>query len=474
MAGVSEGPQAFFRLSPVARSEASSFGVKRGEITGRFDVNYWRLTPLFHERFKKPVYPPTPLGSVVALVQYGCSSLATERPIGTPMLRMNNLQDDGWDLRDVKFIVLTPEEVDRYRVEPGDLLFNRTNSKELVGKCAVFSEPGDWVFASYLIRVRLRRDEVLPQFASDFLNSSTGRLQIDRLSRQIIGMTNINADELKQILLPLPPEPKQQELLAAMDVARVARLAKLADADAMLAGLDDFLLEAIGLTEPKKDDRNVFAVQQIDVEQQERLNADYFHPERALALRGMRLAAKHLNCSRLEHLVFFIREQLKKPGPNYVGLAHVQSHTGELVDTNEESTGACSAFKSGDVLFARLRPYLNKVYRAEADGCCSPEFHVLRVRNEGALLPDYVAAILRSTLILAQTRHMMTGNTHPRLTNDDVINLVIPVPEPVVQERIAAEARRRREDARRFRAKAETEWLAAKQWFEAQLLGEKP
>jgi len=112
----------------VARSEASCFGVKRGELDGRFDCNFWRLTPLFHERFRKPVYPAVPLGSVVSLVQYGCSSLATELPVGVPMLRMNNLQDDGWDLRELKYINLGPDELERYRVVPGDLLFNRTNS----------------------------------------------------------------------------------------------------------------------------------------------------------------------------------------------------------------------------------------------------------------------------------------------------------------------------------------------------------
>ena len=66
---------------------------------------------------------------------------------------------------------------------------------------------------------------------------------------------------------------------------------------------------------------------------------------------------------------------------------------------------------------------------------------------------------------------MMTGNTHPRLTNEDVVNLVIPIPKPAVQETIATEARRRREAARRLRADAETGWQAAKRWFEEQLFG---
>jgi type I restriction enzyme, S subunit len=86
-------------------------------------------------------------------------------------------------------------------------------------------------------------------------------------------------------------------------------------------------------------------------------------------------------------------------------------------------------------------------------------------------MPDYLAAVMRSSLVLAQTRHMMTGNTHPRLTNDDVINLVVPVPDRTVQEKIAAEVVRRRETARQLREGARTLWAIARRHFEDELLG---
>ena len=91
-----------------------------------------------------------------------------------------------------------------------------------------------------------------------------------------------------------------------------------------------------------------------------------------------------------------------------------KANTGELTDATNTASGNCSVFRTDDVLFARLRPYLNKVYRAEMNGCCSTEFHVLRVKDSETLLPEYLAAILRSRIVLAQTTHMMTGNTHPR------------------------------------------------------------
>jgi hypothetical protein len=255
-----------------------------------------------------------------------------------------------------------------------------------------------------------------------------------------------------------------------MEEARAARQARLTEADRRFAGLNEFVLKTVGLAPPRKDERKTFAVRRADAERQKHLNANYYHPERVLALRAMERATPGVSYKPLAEVVSFIREQIKTPGANYLSLANVQSNTGELVPAAEEAAGGCSTFQENDVLFARLRPYLNKVHRAERSGCCSPEFHVLRTRDCAALRPDYLAAILRSSVVVAQTRHMMTGNTHPRLTNDDVVSLVIPIPAPDVQELIALEVRRCREEARALRADAEAGWQAAKHRFEEQLL----
>ena len=73
--------------------------------------------------------------------------------------------------------------------------------------------------------------------------------------------------------------------------------------------------------------------------------------------------------------------------------------------------------------------------------------------------------------MLAQTVHMATGSTRPRLSNDEVVNLRIPVPDMGTQETIANEVIRRREESRRLRAEAESGWQAAREWFEGEVLG---
>lgn len=158
-------------------------------------------------------YPIVEVGSVLDLVQYGTSEKAGVSDDGTPILRMNNIVDGNLDLTHLKYISLPERVRTKLLLRDGDILFNRTNSKELVGKCAVFHEKGDYVFASYLIRLRLVANRALPDFVAFAINSSIGRSQIDALSRQIIGQANINSQELRSLQIPLPPLSAQREIM---------------------------------------------------------------------------------------------------------------------------------------------------------------------------------------------------------------------------------------------------------------------
>jgi restriction endonuclease S subunit len=454
------------------------FAVRRGQAHRRADVNYNLLTEEVNRRLAHPRYELAPVSSFEVMLQYGCSTRATEDPIGYRMLRMNNLQKDGWHLEDLKYVQLSEEEFMRWRLERGDIVFNRTNSKELVGKCEVFDEPGDWVFASYLMRLRVNHQKAIPHFVTAFLNTRAGRAQIDRESRQIIGMSNINAEEIRTLRVPLPQPQKQEKLLKVLDAARARRKRMLDDADSLLVGLDSFVLDQLGIILPPSDGhRTTYAVRLNEVTRGTKLNPDFFHPERISAIKVVQSKYPGNRSGTLASVADFRRDLRRiNPSDAYLGLANVQPNTGETIDTSEEDgEGAVFEYAENDVLFARLRPYLNKVYRAETGGVCSTEFHVMRVRATGrvgrVVMPDYLAAVLRSSIVLSQTRHMMTGNTHPRLTNEDVVNLVIPIPDDKVQSKIAAEVARRRVEARRLRGEADALWETAKGDFEAALLG---
>jgi len=181
------------------------------------DFNRWgvsynqqRLTGLDISQGKFPVVE---LRSIIDFVQYGTSEKANSVGNGVRIIRMNNIVGGTLSLSKLKYVQLSEGDISRLLLEEGDILFNRTNSKELVGKCAVFEEAGEFVFASYLIRLRVDRTRANPAFIAYALNSPIGRQQIDAISRQIIGQANVNSEELAGLRLPLPPLSVQDRIV---------------------------------------------------------------------------------------------------------------------------------------------------------------------------------------------------------------------------------------------------------------------
>lgn len=160
----------------------------------------------------KGEYPVIHLGAILELVQYGTSEKANSRGEGTPVLRINNIKNGVVDTSDLKHIQLREEVLQSLLLRAGDILVIRTSgSRDLVGTCAAFHEFGEYVFASYLIRLRLYSNKANADFVSWFINSAFGRQQVDAVSRQIM-MNNINSEELRGLLIPLPPLDVQRAI----------------------------------------------------------------------------------------------------------------------------------------------------------------------------------------------------------------------------------------------------------------------
>lgn len=159
-------------------------------------------------------------------VRYGSSRKAADGNNGQyPYLRMNNITYDGdLDLTDTKTIDVPAEELPKCSVRRGDLLFNRTNSKELVGKTCVYNRDELMVLAGFVIRVRLN-DKAIPEFVSAFLNTDFSKQMLLGMCKAAIGQANINAQEFQNIKIYVPPLEEQRrfvEFKEHVDKSKVA------------------------------------------------------------------------------------------------------------------------------------------------------------------------------------------------------------------------------------------------------------
>ena len=175
----------------------------------------------FVEMFGDGEWTSKTIGELATDIRYGTSKKATECGKYT-YLRMNNLTDDGklvYD--DVKYIDLSGDELEKCQVVDGDLLFNRTNSREKVGKTAVFHGDTSMVIAGYIIRVRLG-EEMRSDYLSVFMNLSTTKAMLRSIAKGAVHQANINSKELATIKVPVAPIELQDRFLDF--VARVDKL----------------------------------------------------------------------------------------------------------------------------------------------------------------------------------------------------------------------------------------------------------
>jgi type I restriction enzyme S subunit len=150
---------------------------------------------------------------IVTEVRYGTSRPSVEEG-QYPYLRMNNITFDGrLDLSDLKRIDIPKNEVEKCLVRKGDILFNRTNSQELVGKTCIFNLDEPMIIAGYIIRVRLNK-KAIPIYLSTVLNSDHGKLTLRSMCKKIIGQANINAQEFQNIEILIPPLSLQNRFAA--------------------------------------------------------------------------------------------------------------------------------------------------------------------------------------------------------------------------------------------------------------------
>lgn len=203
---------------------ADSLRTKRRQIVSAFES---LRQSVFIDMFGDPASNPRglPTGTIRDLVQsadYGTSEKSSQEG-DIAVLRMNNVTYGGdIDLRELKYMTLPVDKYDRYTVRKGDVLFNRTNSADLVGKTAVYHGDNRLAYAGYLVRLRVH-DGFSPDFLSGVLNSDYGKATLRGMCKSIVGMANINAKEVQTIRTLIPPAADQAKYSVRIERIRAEK-----------------------------------------------------------------------------------------------------------------------------------------------------------------------------------------------------------------------------------------------------------
>jgi type I restriction enzyme S subunit len=229
-----------FTYGPVPLDEAGSVRLKETEVG--MVPEHWEVVPL---------------GEVLKQTQYGLS-VKGQRQGRHPILRMSNLEDGHVTARDLQYVDLDERTFGKFSLHAGDVLFNRTNSIDLVGKTAIFGAITPFVFASYLIRLVADKARLAPDYLNSYLNIQATQARLKMLASRGVSQSNISATKLRGFLVPLPSVAEQLHIADQLCQVETA-LSKEESKESALAQLFRTLLNDLMTAKIRVNDLEVGA-----------------------------------------------------------------------------------------------------------------------------------------------------------------------------------------------------------------------
>jgi restriction endonuclease S subunit len=363
-------------------------GQKIAEVTiSKVNKNKdYRIDSEFHTSIPKynPKLVYDKIKNLLKNAQYGISVSMNEDEVGFPIYRMNEIHNMLCDLDVNKYADINKSEFQRFKLNDRDVLFNRTNSYEWVGRTGIYRKNGDrdFTFASYLVRFVPIESKILPEYLSAFLNTKYGINDIKRRARQSINQTNVNPEEVKEIEIPILSHCFQNLIKECFDKANNQRIIS----KNKYKQAENILIEAIGLKDFNVNKKAVNIKNYSDsFVNSGRLDAEYYQPKYSDYLKLLKgynngFAKVGSICS-IKDKNFNPKEKIKY---KYIELANI-GKTGEIKDCiyklgSELPTRARRKVSKNDVIISSIEGSLDScaLITSEYDNSlCSTGFYVI-------------------------------------------------------------------------------------------------
>lgn len=381
------------------------------------------------------------IGNHLRLSQYGISIEMNTEGIGCPIYRMNEIHNMLCDIDVDKYADISKDDYAHFALKQGDVLFNRTNSFEWVGRTGVYyptSNNEERTFASYLVRFNPTQETILPEYLCTFLNSRYGVWDIKRRARQSINQTNVNPEEVKEIDIPLLRMDIQLKIQKYFKFANVLRLqSRLAYDEAnqhlnQLFGIDNFVLTDGTITEKKY----------TDFVSSTRLDAEYYRPKYDELIN---LVKSHQSGYGKLEMLFLIKDRNYIPEDGclykYIELSNIGSDgsiTGHTEALGEDlPSRARRIVRAGDLIVSSLEGSLNScaIIPEKYDGAiCSTGFYVLTPKDINV---ETALVLFKSQLMQALMTRVCSGSIMAGMNTDEFANLIVPKIDQHTQHVIA-------------------------------------
>ena len=448
----------------------------------RIDSQFWTT-----HISKNPRYTYSKIGNVILSSQYGMSIDMNTEKKGYPIFRMNELHHMLTDLEVEKYANVSSIEYQAFSLQNRDVLFNRTNSYEWVGRTGIYYKNDDtpFTYASYLVKFVPDSSVILPEYLTTFLNTGIGIKAIKARARQSVNQTNVNPEEVKEIEIPLISMKLQraiEQLFIVANSHRVKALDLYRQADKKLNDILQVTSYAEKTAHSEKSLSNSFLISG-------RLDAEYYHPKYD-ALFSILSKYKTMPLGGSRGLVTIMKsiepgsEAYLEEGVPFIRVSDVDKYeisTPPIMLSKDIVPNIEDLYPKKDTILLSKDGSIGIAYKLEKDmeAVTSGALLHLTVRDSSVVLPDYLTLVLNSPIVQLQAERDCNGAIIQHWKPSDIEKVLIPILDMSVQQEIASkvqESFRLREESKHLLDLAvktvemaiESDEESALLWLEAQ------
>ena len=447
---------------------------KWSEVSGgRFDPKFLNYTNKIRAKF-----PITFLNNLLkSNPMYGANEAGISRTSESQprYIRITDIDDFGC-LKDG--LGATAQTIQaQYMLEENDILFARSGAT--VGKTYIHRNIGyESFFAGYMIKFRVDSSKISPYFVFLYTQLDIYKEWVKAIQRAS-AQPNINAEEYKNLLVPIPPKEIQQQIINIMDNAYLLKAQKENEAKNILDSIDSYILDELGIALPCKntDLRHRIYTTKLSSISGKRFDCEYYQIYYN-ELKKSLIEGKY-KLEKINQLMDNIRI-ISKPyeeeiiyieiGDINVENAIINLKSMKLKDLPNNSK---IYIKQGDLLISKVRPNRKAIaiYNEKDRAYCTSAFCVLR--ENGKYKKELLQYLLRTNILNALIVRNVTGSTYPTINDIDILNLEIPLPPIEIQQKIVDEINERKKKSLNLQKEAKDILEYAKMQVEKIILGEE-
>lgn len=449
-----------------------------------------RIDPLFYsggifQIIKKSPFEIKTINDVSLYLNTGFPAglnLQDSKENGIIQIRPTNIGEDCL-LKFDKNIYLKKEYVDSKKsnlLKKNDILFNNTNSQELVGKTAFFDLDGEYFCSNHITRIGVNDELIYPKYLWIILNLYQSHKNFYKICTNWNNQSGINKELLNDVKIPLPPLKVQEKLIAIMQNVYDLRKKKDDEAKALFDSIDDFVLDKLGIKLPDDNDKMCYSVTS-DALQNDRIDPYYYQP----TFKKLDYVIGTLNYKSLDEIVHFSNETWNQEDTfedkfPYIEISQIDINFGIVKDiTYYEKINAPSRAKmivrEGDIIISTTRPHrgaISMIDESKNGFIASTGFAVLRKLKTNEIEKNFLYTILRTRLGLQQMLRRSSGGNYPAITSKELKKIKIPLPNKNVQNAISDEVKFRMDKAKLLQQEAQEMLENAKIEVEKIIMGD--